>query len=109
MTATTDDLYIFTDYIVNDMWSYCEFITLDKVKENMETFKTMLPLEKAKGYKDDDLLSKGIFAAHIIPVNNHLYNNLIRKSLSNILSGELDLDCEFYSYNKQLKEDWKIA
>lgn len=109
MKATTNDLYIFTDYIVKDMWSYCEFITLDKVKENMDTFKKMAPLEMVKKSKDKDPLSKGIYAAHILPINNHLYNDLIKKSLTNILSGELDLECEFYDYNHQLKEDWKIA
>jgi len=107
--ATIDDLYILINNIVLDSWAYCENITLDGVKEDMETFKKMSPLEMAKKSKDKDPLSKGIYAAHILPINNHLYNDLIKKSLTNVLSGELDLECDFYDYNHQLKEDWKIA
>ena len=107
--ATIDDLYILINNIVLDSWAYCENITLDGVKEDMETFKKMSPLEMAKKSKDKDPLSKGIYAAHILPINNHLYKELIKKSLTNVLSGELEPMNVFYPYNKQLKEDWKIA
>jgi len=107
--ATTEDLYIFINEVVHSNWSYCESITLDGVKEDMETFKEMSPLKKAENYQEDDLLSKGIYAAHVLPINNHLYNDLIKRSLTNILSVKLDPESDFYDYNYQLKEDWKIA